>query len=623
LGCLPIFHSIGFTVTVWYPLLRGCLLVTTPSPTDSRALIDSVRDEAANVLIGAPTFIRPLLRKAKSSDLRSLDLVVTGAEKLPEDLRRSFLEAFHIEILQGYGLTETSPVTNVNQPNPPVTTGTADEQIGKKAGTVGRLLPGISARIVHPETGAQVAPGETGILLLRGANVFSHYLGEDPQAHLRDGWFVTWDLASIDEDGFLTVEGRLARFSKIGGEMVPHGAVELKIAEVFGTDPSEALAAVVVGIPDESKGEALAIVTTLELSAALVREKLSAAGLPNLWIPRAVHRVAAIPFLGTGKVDLAQCRRIAAEAKRPALNPSGESGVVDAHIHMYPGDVAADPAGWGAANGEPRWTACVAPQGRPSIQGWADVDKLIGDMDGAGVEASVMLGWYWERQETCDLQNGWYAEWIRRHPTRLRAFAAVQPAGGQRSVDALERALDTGLCGIGELLPPGSGPFLADRWWRRVFEIAAERAVPVTLHASDPEAGPAAGPPTPLGDFLALAAEHPGVNFILAHWGGGLAFREPPGPIPGNLHFDTAASPLLYDRGVFRSAVDQVGGDRIIYGSDYPLILYPRETRHPGFRRFLDEIAGAGLTPAEREAMFSSNIRRLLAAGLAPARKRV
>ena len=315
LGCLPIFHSIGFTVTLWYPLLRGCRLVTTPSPTDARALVDSIRDESVNVLIGAPTFVRPLLKKAKPSDLRSLDLVVTGAEKLPEDLRRSFLETFHLEILQGYGLTETSPVSNVNQPNPPVTTGTADEQIGKKAGTVGRLLPGMSIRIINPDTSEQVPPGETGILLLRGPNVFSHYLGEDPQSHLRDGWFVTGDLAKVDGDGFVTVEGRLARFSKIGGEMVPHGTVEQRISETFGLDPSEAQAAVVVGIPDESKGEALAVVTTLDISAPLVRERLSAAGLPNLWIPRVVHRVDAIPFLGTGKIDLAACRRIAADSK--------------------------------------------------------------------------------------------------------------------------------------------------------------------------------------------------------------------------------------------------------------------------------------------------------------------
>jgi uncharacterized protein len=315
-----------------------------------------------------------------------------------------------------------------------------------------------------------------------------------------------------------------------------------------------------------------------------------------------------------------------AHCRRTTMNASAESGVVDAHIHMYPPEVVADPTAWGGARSEPKWTACVAPQGRRSIQGWATPECLISDMDQAGVEICVMLGWYWERQETCDLQNGWYIDLIRRYPNRLVGFAAVQPSAGQRSIDSLERALDSGLCGIGELLPPARDPFLADTWWGRLFEMAAERGVPVTLHATDPQAGPAAGPETPLGVYLRMARAHPKVNFILAHWGGGLAFRESPEepePIPSNLFFDTAASPLLYDRGVFRRSVDRVGAGQIIYGSDYPLILYPRETRKPGFGRFLGEIAGAGLTPGEREAIFSTNIRRLLPPGLAPAVERV
>jgi acyl-[acyl-carrier-protein]-phospholipid O-acyltransferase / long-chain-fatty-acid--[acyl-carrier-protein] ligase len=316
LGCLPIFHSFGFTVTLWYPLLRGCLLVTSPSPLDTRALVDAIRIEGVTVLLGAPTFLRPMLRKAEAADMRSLDLVVTGAEKLPEDLRLRFLEAFHIEILQGYGLTETSPASNLNQPNPPITTATAEEQVGNRTGTVGRLLPGIAARFVDPDSGADVGPGETGMLLLRGANVFSRYLGDAaPGASLRDGWFVTGDLARMDEDGFVSIEGRLARFSKIGGEMVPHGAVEQRIAELFGVDPGEAQSVVVTGVPDEAKGEALIVLTTLGVTAAEVRERLSAAGFPNLWVPREVRRVPAVPLLGTGKLDLAACKRLALEGR--------------------------------------------------------------------------------------------------------------------------------------------------------------------------------------------------------------------------------------------------------------------------------------------------------------------
>jgi uncharacterized protein len=300
--------------------------------------------------------------------------------------------------------------------------------------------------------------------------------------------------------------------------------------------------------------------------------------------------------------------------------------VIDAHVHVYPAELAADPAAWGRAHGEPGWTACVAPAGRRSLQGWADPAAAIADMDEAGVDACVMLGWYWERQDTCELQNAWHAEWVRRHPGRLAAFAAVQPAAGHRAIEALERALDEGLCGVGELLPQAQGFGLGDPLWRRVVETAIRRGVPINLHATDPQAGPAAGPQTPLDAYVRLARDYPEATFILAHWGGGLAARGRPGvgdALPTNLYFDTAASPLLYDPQVFRQAIGRVGAGRILYGSDYPLLLYPRESRRPGFRRFLQEIDGAGLDAAEREAILSANLRRILPAGLAPAGKAV
>ncbi len=294
------------------------------------------------------------------------------------------------------------------------------------------------------------------------------------------------------------------------------------------------------------------------------------------------------------------------------------TGIVDAHVHAYPAEVAADPSGWGRAHGEPGWTDCVAPAGRPSLQGWADPDALVSDMDEAGVDSCVMLGWYWQRQETCDLQNGWYSEWIRRHPGRLMGFAAVQPAAGPRSIDALERALDSGLCGVGEMLPYAQGFALQDPCWRRVVEVAINRRIPITLHATDPDAGPAAGPKTPLDRYLRLARDYPEATLILAHWGGGLALRDWSAAgetLPPNLYFDTAASPLLRDSGAFRRAVDSVGAGRILYGSDYPLLLYPRESRRPDFKRFLGDINRAGLDAGERAAILGSNIVRLLPKG--------
>jgi acyl-[acyl-carrier-protein]-phospholipid O-acyltransferase/long-chain-fatty-acid--[acyl-carrier-protein] ligase len=315
LGCLPLFHSMGFTVTLWYVLIRGCRVVTVPSPLDTRRIIEAIRDEKATVLLGAPTFIRPILRKAQPSELRSLELVVTGAEKLPDDLYKDFLERFNIEILQGYGLTETTPASNINQPHPPITTATAEPQVGKRTGSTGRLLPGMTVRIVHPESGEEVPTGDQGIVWFKGANVFSGYL-DDPhktQAAFRNGWFITGDLGRLDDEGFLFIEGRVSRFSKIGAEMVPHGTIEQKIAEVFGWEEHESYSVVVMGVPDIVKGEALVLLTTRDITSDQLREKLLAAGLPALWVPKRIYRVEAIPVLGTGKLDLKGCRDLAAQ----------------------------------------------------------------------------------------------------------------------------------------------------------------------------------------------------------------------------------------------------------------------------------------------------------------------
>ncbi|MCC6414580.1 MAG: AMP-binding protein, partial [Opitutaceae bacterium] len=316
LGCLPVFHSFGFTITLWYPLIRGCLVVTVPSPLDTRKIIDAIHEEQATVLIGAPTFVRPILRRAKPGELKSLELVVTGAEKLPDDLYQAFLEQFHLEIMQGYGLTETTPASNINQPHPPVTTATAEPQTGGRAGSVGRLLPGMTVRIVHPETGEEVPLGDQGIVWFRGANVFGGYLNDEEKTRgaFQDGWFVTGDLGRLDDEGFLFIEGRLSRFSKIGGEMVPHGTIEQRIVEAFGWAGEEGYCAVVMGVPDVTKGEALVLLTTRDVTSEQLREKLLADGLPSLWIPKIIHRMTAIPVLGSGKLDLKGCREAALAA---------------------------------------------------------------------------------------------------------------------------------------------------------------------------------------------------------------------------------------------------------------------------------------------------------------------
>ncbi len=312
LACMPVFHSFGFTATLWYPLLYGSQTVTLPSPLDARKIADAIRDEECTALIGAPTFLRPLLRKAGRGDLRSLEIVVSGAEKLPADLAEAFREKFHIDILQGYGLTETSPASNLNRPNSPVD-GSNPPQPGKRAGSVGRMVAGQTARVLDPATHTALSATATGLVVLRGANIFGGYLGDEARtrAAFHEGWFITGDLGRFDEDGFLFIEGRLSRFSKIGGEMVPHGTVEATLVKALGLDPGEGYALVVTGVPDPGKGEALVLLTTLDLTADTVRDKLNAAGLTNLWSPRTVRRVEKIPILGTGKLDLKACQTLA------------------------------------------------------------------------------------------------------------------------------------------------------------------------------------------------------------------------------------------------------------------------------------------------------------------------
>jgi len=315
MACLPVFHSFGFTATLWYPLLRGCKVVTVPSPLDTKKIVEAIQQEKATVMLGAPTFVRPFLKKATKEELKSLELVVTGAEKLTLDLYEAFLGQFGIEILQGYGLTETTPATNINQHNPPITTSMAEEQLGKRIGAVGRLMPGMTARIVDPDTDEELPMTSTGMLWLKGANVFPGYL-KDPEktaAALKDGWFITGDLGRFDNDGFLFIEGRLSRFSKIGGEMVPHGTIETRIIELFAWDQQEGPTAVVTGIPDPAKGEALVLLTTKEVTLEQLRAKLLESGLPNLWVPKILRKVDKIPMLGTGKTDLKGVRTLAME----------------------------------------------------------------------------------------------------------------------------------------------------------------------------------------------------------------------------------------------------------------------------------------------------------------------
>jgi acyl-[acyl-carrier-protein]-phospholipid O-acyltransferase / long-chain-fatty-acid--[acyl-carrier-protein] ligase len=318
LGVLPFFHSFGFTVTLWLPAVLACGVAYHPSPLDLAAISELVRVYRVTFLLATPTFLQAYLRRCSPEDFGSLQYVVVGAEKLPERLSLAFEDQFGIRPLEGYGCTECSPVVAVN---------TRDfrapgfRQVGAKRGRIGHPLPGVSVRIVDPETREKVPVGTPGLLLVRGPNVMRGYLGKAQKTAevLQDGWYVTGDVAAEDEDGFLTITDRLSRFSKIGGEMVPHIKIEEKLQEL--ADRTEQVFAV-TGVSDGKKGERLVVLHTLkpeELKSVL--EQLASSGLPNLWVPRAnqFFHVDELPHLGTGKLDLRRVHEAAVE-----LSPANE-----------------------------------------------------------------------------------------------------------------------------------------------------------------------------------------------------------------------------------------------------------------------------------------------------------
>jgi len=310
LSSLPVFHSFGFTVGVWYALSRDTTLITLPSPVDTAGNVAAVREERATVTVGTPTFLRPWLRKAKPADLASLEWAVAGAEKVPADLVAAWERELETPLLEGYGTTEASPVLAVNIPD---VSDDRETWRGNRPGSVGRPVVGVAVRFLDPESGATLPPGKTGLLQVRGANLFRGYLDDPVRTAevMSDGWYTTGDLGRLDEEGFLHLEGRLSRFSKIGGEMVPHGAVEDAILSLLGGAGEGAQPVAVAGRADEAKGEQLVVLHSVDLDPERIREGLVAAGLPNLWIPKVFLRVSSIPVLGTGKLDLRAIKELA------------------------------------------------------------------------------------------------------------------------------------------------------------------------------------------------------------------------------------------------------------------------------------------------------------------------
>ena len=309
-GVLPFFHSFGFAHTLWFPLIAGAGVVYHPNPMDAKSIGELVAKYRGTFLLTTPTFCSAYIRKCTTEEFSSLKYVLVGAEKLREPVALAFQEKFGLRPLEGYGSTEMSPVISVNVPD--YEQG-AERQTGAKPGTVGHPIPGVVVKIVDPDTGELKASGSEGLLLVKGPNLMLGYLSQPEKTAevLRDGWYITGDIACIDDEGFICITDRLSRFSKIAGEMVPHLKIEEVMQAILGD-----FACAVIGIPDEQKGERLiAFYTRPDLTPAELWQRLAESDLPKLWSPKRenLHFVEALPMLGTGKLDLRQVKTMATQ----------------------------------------------------------------------------------------------------------------------------------------------------------------------------------------------------------------------------------------------------------------------------------------------------------------------
>ncbi len=312
---LPFFHSFGYLGTIWWPLLTGIRTAYHANPLQPAFVLRLLREARATVLLTTPTLLQTYLRRAAPGDLASLRHVFTGGEKLPVALADAFEQASGLRPLEGYGATELSPVVAMSLPDRTVG---RTRCVGHKGGSAGRPLPNLALKVVDPDTGASLPANTPGLLLVKGPSVMRGYLNHPAKTAevLRDGWYDTGDIARIDEDGFLFLTDRLSRFSKIGGEMVPHGAIEEALQKACGfSDPCVA----VVGLADGARGEELAVCYTPQAGdAEALFAALKRSGLPNLWIPSRANfiPIAGIPILGTGKTDLRAVRDAAHQSRR-------------------------------------------------------------------------------------------------------------------------------------------------------------------------------------------------------------------------------------------------------------------------------------------------------------------
>ena len=258
--------------------------------------------------MSTPTFLNSYIRRCEPEQFKSLRMVTVGAEKLKDSLAEEFKTKFGLQPMEGYGCTELSPVVSINLPDYDAA---GMLQKAQKQGKIGLPLPGIAVKIVDQNTGQILGADQDGLLHIKGPNVMKGYLNhpEKTKEVIKDGWYVTGDIANMDDEGFLKITDRLSRFSKIGGEMVPHIKIEEAIHAIVNSTEQMC---VVASIPDDKKGERLVVLYTKDIDISVVIENLKKNGLPNLWIPDAemFAKIEVLPLLGSGKLDLGtiKCR---------------------------------------------------------------------------------------------------------------------------------------------------------------------------------------------------------------------------------------------------------------------------------------------------------------------------
>ena len=311
---LPFFHSFGYTVCMWAPLAAGCVAIFFPDPRAAKEVGELARNLRVTIMLSTATFLRFYIRRCDKDDFRSVGMIICGAEKLPVKLQDEFNARFGVLPLEGYGCTEVSPVASANLHN---VVGDGVVQERNHRGTVGQPIFGVCVKAFEPNERTPLPIGVEGVLCVKGPNVMTGYLHQPEKTAdaIRDRWYSTGDIGFVEPDGFIRITGRMSRFAKIAGEMVPLERLDEELHDVLGSNGERVLA--VAAVPDEKRGERIVVLHLPDIAEKLppALEALGKRGLPNLWIPdrRDCYPLDVMPVLGSGKLDMKKLSDVAKE----------------------------------------------------------------------------------------------------------------------------------------------------------------------------------------------------------------------------------------------------------------------------------------------------------------------